>query len=158
MDIWEVVGESEREKQEANSFAAALLMPTWIISDFVKKYSDSLMFLVNKLAKYCDVSLEAAARRLAETDFLPGLWALIDPSLGRIDWEYHSSSFGVDHESFRKFLFRYFRNPRRFGNIIEIMGYPFRVEAKHMWGKYLFSCMPLATMYARKTAAISSGT
>ncbi|MDR3600233.1 MAG: ImmA/IrrE family metallo-endopeptidase [Desulfosporosinus sp.] len=148
------VGESEREKQEADSFAAALLMPTWIVSDFVRKYSDSLVFLVNKLAKYCDVSLEAAARRLAETDIIPGLWVMVDPSLGRIDWEYHASSIRLDRETFREFLVSYFSNPRKVDGNIEVMGYPFRIETKRMWGKYLLSCMPLkiATMYDKTPA------
>ena len=136
------VGESERE-----------LMPTWIVSEFVKRYSDSLVFLVNKLAKYCDVSLEAAARRLAETDFLPGLWALIDPSLGCIDWEYHSPSIRLDREAFRKFLVLYCSDPRKREEDLEIMGYPFRIEIKRMWGKCFLSCIPLkmTMLFAKQT-------
>jgi hypothetical protein len=153
------VGESEREKQEADSFAAALLMPTWIVSDFARKYSDSLVFLVNKLAKYCDVSLEAAARRLAETDFIPGLWALVDPSLGRIDWEYHSASIRLDREAFREFLLRFFRDPLKREEDLGIMGYPFRIEIKRMWGKCFLSCMPLKTavVNCRETAVGCNG-
>jgi len=149
------VGESEREKKEANSFAAALLMPTWVVSDLVRRYSDSLAYLVNKLTKYCDVSLEAAARRLAETDFIPGLWALVDPSLGRIDWEYHSPSIRLDREAFSEFLVRYCSGPRKREDDLEIMGYPFRIEIKRMWGKCLLSCMPykVATLCSRETVA-----
>ncbi|GEM_PF-3471762 len=147
--------EPDREKEEANNFAASLLMPAWHVLGLVKKYPDSLTFLVQKISSYFGVSLEASARRLAGTDFVPGLFALVDPNLGRLDWEYHSPSIRLDREAFREFLVRYYTKSKKREEDLEIMGYPFRIEAKHMWGKHLLTCMPftIAALCARETAA-----
>jgi len=146
--------EPDRENEEANNFAASLLMPAWHVLGLVKKYPDSLTFLVQKISTYFGVSIEAAARRLAGTDFTSGLFALVDPSLGRLDWEYHSPSVNLDREAFREFLVRYYTKPKKREEDLEIMGYPFRVEVKRMWGKYLLTCMPfmMAKLCAREVA------
>lgn len=137
------MGESDWENEAANNFAAALLMPAWSVQNLVKKYPDSLAFLVQKTSHYFGVSMEAAARRLAATDFLPGLATLLDPSAGQKIWEYHSPSVHLDHEAFRQFLIRYKNNPKKREEDLEIMGYPFRVEYKRIWGdKVLLTCMP----------------
>lgn len=152
------VGQSEpdREADEADNFAAALLAPSWNLLGLVKRYPDSFIFLVHKVSQYFGVGLEVAARRLVTTDYLPGLITLLDPSAGRKEWEYHSPSVHLDHESFRNFLVRYFQHPRKREEDLEIMGYPFRVETKRLWGdKVLLTCMPftMATLCARETAA-----
>lgn len=151
------LSEPDRETDEANSFAAALLMPSWNVLGLVKRYPDSLTFLVHKMQHYFGVSLEAAARRLAGSDFLPGLWALTDPAIGRVDWEYHSPSIHLDHDSFRNFLIRQLMLPaKRRETDLDIMGYPFRVEVKHMWDKQLVTCLPFTmpmALAARETAA-----
>jgi len=145
--------EPDRENEEANNFASSLLMPAWHVLGLIKKYPDSLTFLVQKISTYFGVSIEAAARRLAGTDFVPGLFALVDPHLGRIDWEYHSPSVRLDRDAFREFLVRYYTKPKKREEDLEIMGYPFRIEAKRMWGKYLLTCMPFTTasLFIRET-------
>ena len=146
--------EPDQEKDEANSFAAALLMPSNHVDFLAKRYSDNLINLVQKMATSFRVSIEAAARRLASTDYIPGLFALVDQNLGHLDWEYHSPSIMLDRELFREFLVRYFTQPKKREEDIEIMGYPFKVEVKRMWGKYLLACVPftMSVQYARETA------
>lgn len=148
--------ESEQEFESASNFAAALLMPAWNVACLVKKYPDSLIFLTSKTAEYFGVSIEAAARRLAAIDVLPGLFILLNPHTYQIVWEYHSPSIHLDRESFREFLVRYTKNPHKREEDLEIMGYPFRIEAKRIWGdKMLLTCMPftMSTMYVRETAS-----
>jgi len=142
------IGESDAEYESANNFSAALLMPAWHVLCLAKKYPDSFIFLVHKVSGYFGVSLEAAARRLAATEVLPGLLTLVDPLIGRLDWEYHSPSIHLDRGAFRDFLVRYFQNPKKREEDLEIMGYPFRIEAKRMWGKYLLTCMPFTMVAA----------
>lgn len=149
------IGESDSEYQSANNFAAALLMPAWPMVCLAKKYPDSLIFLTHKVSNYFGVSIEAAARRLATSDVLPGLLTLINPSNNQLDWEYHSPSIHLDREAFRYFLVSYFDNPKKREEDLEIMGYPFRIEVKRMWGKYLLTCMPftMAAFNAHETVA-----
>lgn len=148
------IGESDFEYESANNFAAALLMPAWQVLCLAKKNPDSLVFLASKLASYFGVSMEAAVRRLTATDVLPCLFAILDPSTGKVGWEYHSPSISLDHDAFNKFLVRYFMNPKKREEDLEIMGYPFRIEVKPMWGKHLLTCMPftMAALCARETA------
>jgi len=150
------LSEPDRETDEADNFAAALLVPSWNLLGLVKRYPDSFIFLVHKVSQYFGVELEAAARRLATTDFLPGLFALLDPATSRKEWEYHSPSIHLDHEAFRHFLVHHFQNPKKREEDLEIMGYPFRVETKRIWGdKVLLTCMPftMPTLCVRETAA-----
>ena len=152
------LSEPDRETDEANSFAAALLMPGGNVLGLVKRYPDSPAFLLHKMQHYFDVSAEAAARRLAGTDFLPGLWALMDPALARIEWEYHSPSIHLDHDSFRNFLTRQLSLPaKRRENNLDIMGYPFRVEVKRMWDKQLVTCLPFTLPLAARETATGYG-
>lgn len=149
------VNESDFEYQSANNFAAALLMPAWPVLCLAKKYPDSLVFLVQKISTYFDVSIEAAARRLAGTDVLPGLIVLVDPNVGLITWEYHSPSIHLDHDAFHEFLARYFAQPTKREENLEIMGYPFRIEVKRMWGKYLLTCLPFTSAVLRNQGSIA---
>lgn len=149
--------EPDKEKDEANNFAASLLMPSNLMYSLAKRYSDNITYLVQKITEYFRVSTEAAARRLVGTEYIPGVIALVDPHLGRLDWEYHSPSLMVDRESFREFLVRYFARPKDREDDLEIMGYPFRIEIKRMWGnKVLLACVPFAIgiKCAKETSAI----
>ncbi|WP_207637042.1 ImmA/IrrE family metallo-endopeptidase [Desulfosporosinus sp. OT] len=135
--------EPDEEKDEANNFAAALLMPSNLVYSLARRYSDNFTYLIQKMTQYFKVSTEAAARRLVDTDYMPGLIALVDPYLGRLNWEYHSPSLMLDRESFREFLVQYFAQPKKREENLEIMGYPFKIEAKRIWGnKYLLACVP----------------
>lgn len=150
------LGESNWENEAANNFAAALLMPAWKVKSLVKKYPDSLIFLIQKTSNYFGVSTEAAARRLATTDFLPGLATLLDPATGQKIWEYHSPSIHLDHEAFHQFLVRFKSKPKKREEDLEIMGYPFRVEFKRVWGdKFLLTCLPFTytSLCAREIAS-----
>lgn len=146
--------EPDRENDEANNFAATLLMPSCHVYDLAKRYSDSLLYLIKKISDHFRVSIEAAARRLANTDFIPGLFALVDTNLGRVDWEYHSPSIRLDREAFREFLVRYFEHPKKREEDLEVMGYPFNVETKRIWDKYLLTCVPftMGIQYNKETA------
>jgi len=63
----------------------------------------------------------------------------------------------LDRESFREFLVRYFAQPKKREEDNEIMGYPFKVEAKRIWGnKYLLACVPF-TMGVQCAREIASG-
>lgn len=151
--------EPDEEKDEANNFAAALLMPSNLVNSLVKRYSENITYLVQKITEYFKVSTEAASRRLVGSEYIPGLIALVDPNLGRLDWEYHSPSITLDRESFREFLVRYFAQPRRREDNLDIMGYPFKIEAKRMWGKCLIACIPftMTTQWVRESAAGYAG-
>jgi len=152
--------EPDREKDEANNFAAALLMPSNLVYSLAKRYSDNITYLVKKMTEYFRVSIEAASRRLVDTDYIPGLIALVDPHLGRLNWEYHSPSIMLDRESFREFLVRYFAQPKKREEDLEIMGYPFKVEVKRMWdNKYLLTCIPftMGVQCVKETAEGYSG-
>lgn len=151
--------EPYRENDEANNFAATLLMPSCHVYDLTKRYSDSLPYLIKKISDYFGVSIEAAARRLSSTDYIPGLFALVDTNLGRLEWEYHSPSIRLDREAFREFLVRYFAQPKKREEDLEIMGYPFKAETKLIWGKYLLTCIPftMGIQCAKETAAGYAG-
>lgn len=137
------LNEPDQEKDEANSFAAALLMPSHLVHSLSKRYSDSITYLVQKMTEYFKVSTEAASRRLVETNYIPGLIALVDPNIGKLNWEYHSPSISLDREYFREFLVSYFKQPKRYEENHEIMGYPFKIEVRRIWGKCLIACIPL---------------
>lgn len=150
--------EPDRETDEADNFAAALLVPSWNLLGLVKKYPDSFVFLAQKISQYFGVDLEVAVRRITATDYLPGLFALVDPTIGQNEWEYHSPSIHLDHEAFREFLVRYFKNPHKREEDLEIMGYPFRVEVKRIWGdKVLLTCMPFTYGYGVREAVAGYG-
>jgi len=135
--------EPDEEKDEANNFAAALLMPSNLVYSLARRYSDNLIYLIKKMTEYFKVSTEAAARRLVDSEYIPGLIALVDPFLGKLNWEYHSPCLSINRETFREFLISYFEEPRKREENTEIMGYPFRIEAKRIWGnKYLLACIP----------------
>ncbi len=141
-DPW--VSEHQWESDTANYFAAALLMPSWVLSWLIRKYHDSLELLLRKTVEYCDIGLESAARRLADADILPCLYALIDPGAGKRIWEYHSRSVYLDHDAFRGFLVKNFESPRHKWREtdLDIMGYPFRTEIKQLGPRYLITCHP----------------
>lgn len=150
--------EPDQENDEANNFAAALLMPSNLVNNLVNRYSDNITYLVHKMTEYFKVSTEAASRRLVGAEYIPGLIALVDPGLGRLNWEYHSPSITLDHESFREFLVQYFSHPKTREDNLDIMGYPFKIEAKRMWGKYLIVCTPFMKAYSVKdTSAVYAG-
>ena len=56
-------GSNDNFEKEANEFASSLLMPASIISPQIQK-SDLSWSLIEGIQKLCDVSLEAAARRI----------------------------------------------------------------------------------------------
>jgi Predicted Zn peptidase len=150
--------ESEQEYESANNFAAALLMPAWDVACLVKKYPDSLIFLASKTAHHFGVSMEAAARRLATTEVIPGLFTLIDPNVYRTEWEYHSPSIHLDHDAFHYFLARQIKLPlKRREEDLDIMGYPFRVECRRVWDKLLVTCLPFTMMHAVAETAAGYG-
>lgn len=141
------VGESSWENDAANNFAAALLMPLDPVLAVARKFNDSLSYLVFRVAQSFDVSIEAAVRRVASIGSIPGLFALVNPEPHRLDWEYHSPSVYLDRRAFRLFLTKelaHLRINRRKLELdyLEVMGCPFRVEAKPMAGKYLITCQP----------------
>ncbi|SPF54063.1 conserved hypothetical protein [Candidatus Desulfosporosinus infrequens] len=66
----------------------------------------------------------------------------------------------LDRESFREFLVRYFAQPKKREEDLEIMGYPFKVEVKRMWdNKYLLTCIPftMGVQCVKETAEGYSG-
>jgi Zn-dependent peptidase ImmA (M78 family) len=62
-DISSGTGSNNNFEKEANEFASSLLMPASIISPKIQK-SDLSWALIEEIRKLCDVSLEAAARRV----------------------------------------------------------------------------------------------
>ena len=62
-DISSGSGSNNNFEKEANEFASSLLMPTSIISPQIQN-SDLSWALIEEIRKLCDVSLEAAARRV----------------------------------------------------------------------------------------------
>lgn len=151
--------EPDREKDEANNFAATLLMPSCHVYNLMKQYSGNLPYLLEKISDYFRVSIEAAARRLANMEYIPCLFALVDTNLGRLDWEYHSPSIRLDRASFNKFLVSYFAQPKKREEDLDIMGYPFKVETKRIWGKYLLACVPytIGIQFVKETATGYAG-
>jgi Zn-dependent peptidase ImmA (M78 family) len=135
--------EPDEEKDEANSFAAALLMPSAIVSNLVNRHRSCVTYLIKKMTECFGVSTEAASRRLVESESICGLIALVDPAYGRLNWEYHSPSITLDQEYFREFLVQYFRRPTKSEDNLDIMGYPFIIDSKRIWGKYLVTCVPI---------------
>ena len=59
-----------------------------------------------------------------------------------------------------EFLVRYFAQPKKREEDLEIMGYPFNVEVKKMWGnKVLLACIPFTMgIKCAKEAAVRYGT
>lgn len=138
------LGENDWENDAANAFAATLLMPTEAVSVLVKKYHDSLYRLVKEMGERFKVSRRVAVRRLTSCDILPSLFALIDPSQGRLIWEHHSPSIYLDQEAFKAFLTRELGNNRSKWREtdLDIMGYPFRTEVMRLAQKVLVICLP----------------
>ncbi|BDW82229.1 hypothetical protein MACH24_16670 [Erythrobacter sp. Dej080120_24] len=80
---------SSRYELEADHFAAALLMPTRLVSSILKKAGDGLK-AVESIANECDTSLEAAAIRYAQ--LCPDPAAVIRSQGATIEYAFMSSS------------------------------------------------------------------
>ncbi|MGD8307763.1 MAG: ImmA/IrrE family metallo-endopeptidase [Ignavibacteria bacterium] len=77
-------------EQNANIFASELLMPEEWLIEFVKTEKPGIK-LVQKTAEYFNVSLSAAALRIAQTDVYP--MAVIMSTNGKVKWSSISEYF-----------------------------------------------------------------
>lgn len=138
------LGESDAEFEAANNFASALLMPETHLWKRIKDYPENSE-LIPDIAKHFGVSLEAAAKRVAFLDYFPVLFALLNPAVSRINWEYHSDSFTFGHEELEKYLSHYFRNSKnskRQNHSILYSGHRFNITQCPYKENYLITCLP----------------
>lgn len=87
------------QEEEANKFAAELLMPAYEMYVMANRYRCDIPQLLDKTQSYFDVSLSAAAQRITELDLFKGAFVLKDGR--RICFAYSSPEFyeGVGYKT-----------------------------------------------------------